>query len=61
MKTEKTIRKKTYYIGPCSEGGQSSGFYEQKLTRKEAEQLKKENPGYFITDSYQKMLYFVQD
>ena len=53
--------RKTYYIDPCSEGAQSSGFYEQTLTRKEAEQLKKENPSYFITDSYQKMLYFVQD
>ena len=60
MTTNQT-RKKTYYIDPCTEGGQSSGFYEQKLTPKEAEQLKKENPGYFITDSYQKMLYFVQD
>ena len=60
MTTNQT-RKKTYYIDPCTEGGQSSGFYEQKLTRKEAEQIKKENPSYFITDSYQKMLYFVQD
>ena len=60
MKNTKANRK-TYYIDPCLYGGQSSGFYEQKLTRKEAEQLKKENPGYFITDSYQKMLYFVQD
>ena len=60
MKSTKAKRK-TYYIDPCTEGGQSSGFYEQKLTRKEAEQLKKENPSYFITDSYQKMLYFVQD
>lgn len=60
MTSNQTCRK-TYYIDPCAESGQSSGFYEQKLTRKEAEQLKKENPGYFITDSYQKMLYFVQD
>lgn len=36
--------RKTYYIDPCTECGQSSGFYQQKLTRKEAEQLKKKTP-----------------